>query len=138
MSNNTAVKKVKEEREQSEAMLRAQEKAADGLSNVADRIHDRSDTAKDYLGEKVSNIEEFVGEKTNEIADSSRQKLETASSLGHRAADFLDKSSDSIRNADLEEAKDRMVTKLRERPEIGIAAAGAVGILIGYLLGKRR
>ncbi len=138
MSNNTAVKKVKEERDQPEAMRRAQEKAADGLSHVAGRIHDRSDTAKDYLGEKVTNIEEFVGEKTNEIADSSRKKLETASTLGHRAAEFLDKSSESIRNADLEEAKDRMMTTLRERPEIGIAVAGAFGMLIGYLLGKRR
>jgi ElaB/YqjD/DUF883 family membrane-anchored ribosome-binding protein len=117
---------------------RTKEKVSGNLSNAAETVHQNSDSAQEFLSEKVDNAEAFLRKKTYEAGDYTQQKVERANQLGHRAGEFLENSSEYIKNFDINEAKDSVKHTLTRRPEIGIAIAGTFGLLLGLIIGGSR
>lgn len=130
-SDGKATKQVKEKIE--ENLESATDKAenlkgrvSDNISNIADKIHQGTDSGKAFLDDRV--------EKTNVLA---HEALDKASRIGHQAADAITNSSEYIKNFDIENARESVKNAVKEKPEVLILAVGVLGFAVGYLLGKK-
>lgn len=101
------------------------EKVSDNLSDIAEKVHVRSDTAQNYLFEKSDKVNSYA-----------HNTIEAANQVGHRAGDALNASSGYIRNFDLAETRQQVMDTIKQRPEVSIAVAGVFGLLIGLLIGR--
>lgn len=102
------------------------EKVTGNLSNLANKLHERSDTAQEFLDVRTDNFNEYA-----------HQAINKANQFGHRAADALNSSTDYINNFDFDKTKQQVVETIKEKPQIGLAIAGLFGLIIGLLLGRR-
>lgn len=125
------VEVVEEKFDNTKAMI------SDNLSTAAEQVHKGSDSMKEFLSEKTESAEDFVREKAYEAGELTQKTLEKANKAGHRAADLLENSSDYIRTFDVVEAKNSAIRTVKQNPEIGIAAAGIFGLLLGWFIGRR-
>ena len=105
---------------------KAKEKVSDNLANAAGNIHTKADSAQEVLDKKADVINEYA-----------HQAIDKANKLGHRTAEALDSSSEYIKNFDYEGTKDQVIETLREKPQLGFALAGILGLIIGLLIGRR-
>lgn len=105
---------------------KAKEKVSENLANAAGTVHTKADTAQEVLDEKADVLNEYA-----------HQTINKANQYGHRAADALESSSEYLKNFDYEETKDQIIETIREKPQIGFALAGILGLIIGLLLGRR-
>lgn len=103
------------------------ERFTGNLSNAASRFHEKSDSAQEFLDAGADNLSEYA-----------HQAIGKANQLGHRAADALNTSSEYINNFDFEKTKQQVVETIKQKPQIGFAAAGLFGLLLGWIIGKRK
>lgn len=106
---------------------KAKEKVSDNLATAADTVHTKADSAQKVLDETADKAAEYA-----------HQAINKANQYGHRTADALSSSSEYIKNFDYEETKEQVIETLREKPQIGFALAGILGLIIGLLIGGRR
>jgi ElaB/YqjD/DUF883 family membrane-anchored ribosome-binding protein len=133
----TAMKKDKVNLPNENKIEAIQELASEKLTRAAKNLHTKTDEVQDFLGEKVDKAEDLVRKKTYEAGDFTKQRLEKANLLGHKTADIIKASSQYVKDFNAQEAKEKVVTQIKNKPEMGIAVAGIFGVLIGYLIGKR-
>lgn len=106
---------------------KAKEKVSDNLANAAGTVHTKADTAQEVLDKSADVINEYAHQAINKVNE-----------YGHRTADALESSSEYLKNFDYEETKEQVIETLREKPQIGFALAGILGLIIGLLLGRSR
>jgi ElaB/YqjD/DUF883 family membrane-anchored ribosome-binding protein len=100
------------------ARARTGDTAADKLKNaVADQLKNAAQT----IEEKATS-----GEATGALAEYAR-----------KAADWLDSSSEYVRNLDPEQVKLEVEDKVRKNPGRSLLIAGAAGLLLGILVRRR-
>ena len=102
------------------------EKVTGNLSNLANKLHESSDSAQEFLDVRTDSFNEYA-----------HQAIGKANQFGHRAADALNVSTDYINNFDFDKTKQQVVETIKEKPQIGLAIAGLFGLIIGLLLGRR-
>ncbi len=138
MTKNTGTKKAKESNEPNQSTItKGQDRVADTLSNTAESIHSKADTAKAYLSSKAKNAEDLLRKKTYEAGDRAQQTIGKGNELGHKTAEALSRSSEYIRDFDANQAKDQMLASLKRRPEMTLTAVGLFALAIGFLVGRR-
>ena len=101
------------------------ESVSGNLLNVADKVHQRSDTTQ-----------EFLDKKTDELNALAHRTIEKANDLAHKAGDVLNSSSEFIKNFDIEETRKQVKTTVQENPGTSLVVAGVFGLLIGLLIGR--
>lgn len=102
------------------------DKVSNNLSHFADKVHQKADSGQSFLDDKAHSVGNIV-----------HQTVEKANKIGHRAADAISESSDYIKNFDLEGTKESVKAVIKERPEVTIAAAALLGLLVGFLVGRK-
>jgi len=77
-----------------------------------------------------------AGQALHQKADRSGQPTEV-SALGHRAADWLERSADYVSEMEPQRLKSDIEDKVRRNPGRSILIAGIVGLALGGLLRRR-
>lgn len=138
MSKNTAAKKAREKFDVAEEKFGVvQEAAADKLAATSENLHAKADNVHELLSEKVEEVEDKVRKKTYEAGDFTQQTLDRVNKISHKAANAVEESSEYVRDFDVKVAADKIVSTVRNRPELTITAAGIFGLLIGFLVGRK-
>lgn len=101
-------------------------KVSDNLLDVAEKVHQKSDTAQDFLSKKA--------DKANEYA---HQTIDKANQISHQAADALNTSAEYVKNFDLAETTQQIKKTMKQKPELTLTLVGIFGLLIGLLIGRR-
>lgn len=100
------------------------DKVSTNLSGVAEAVHTKADTAQ-----------EFLDNKTDKFSDYAHQAIGVANTYGHRAAGALETSSEYVKKIDINETGQQLKNTL-QKPQVGLAVAGILGIFVGLLIGK--
>jgi len=101
-------------------------KVSNNLSNIADKVHKKADSSQ-----------EFLDNKTDELGNYVHQTVQKANDLGHQAAAAINDSSEYIRNFDIQKAGESVKVAIKEKPEVVVAAAALLGLLVGFLVGRK-
>ena len=92
---------------------------------------------------RIENLKAAVANKLAEAAHIIRKESASAGSeegLGHyglRTSDFLEKSSDYVRNFDAEKFGKQVVQQVQRNPGRSLAVAASAGFIIGILIRRR-
>lgn len=101
-------------------------KLTENLSNAANKVHEKSDTALEFLDGSADNLNKYA-----------HQAINKANQFGHRAADAINTSSEYLNNFDYNQTKQQVVKTVKDKPQIGFAIAGLFGLIIGLLIGRK-
>jgi ElaB/YqjD/DUF883 family membrane-anchored ribosome-binding protein len=91
-------------------------------------------------GSTLDNVKTTVADKLKTAADALHEKVaqgnqnEKISNYGQQAERFLNRSSDYIRDLDLERVNTDIKEGVRRNPGRSLLIAGAVGLLLGVLV----
>jgi ElaB/YqjD/DUF883 family membrane-anchored ribosome-binding protein len=90
----------------------------------------------------TNNIKNTLADKLRTAADSIRRRSiraneGPAAQFGNNTADWLEKSSDYVRDFEPEKLKRDLEGKVRENPGRTLLIAGAVGLILGTLIRRR-
>jgi len=89
------------------------------------------ENVRSIIADKVHGLAEALGQ---EAAD---QGVESGSAYGRQASEWLDQSSEYIRQFDYEQVDARVREYVRQSPGRSLLIAGAVGLIIGAILRRR-
>ncbi len=85
-----------------------QEKAKNGISDVVEKVRRNSGAAQEYLSDKAGMLSEYAGSV-----------------------------KDSVKDIDFDQAKQKIIKNVKANPEASLAVAGVLGLLIGFLVGRK-
>lgn len=149
MSNNeSAVKRVRSDFENIEnqtenAFAKMKDKVGEQISNVQDKsqvvkekVSENLSTAADRVHLKSDQTQEFLDKKAEEITNLAHRTIEKANTLGHKAGDVLNSTSEYVRNFDVAETGKQVKATFKKNPGTSLLAVGIVGLLLGLLIGR--
>lgn len=90
------------------------------------------DRVKSTVADRMSRAAQRLHEQSSRAGSESE-----LSSFGNRAADWLDRSADYVKEVEPQRLKSDIETQVRRNPGRSLLIAGAVGLVLGGLLRRR-
>ena len=127
--SNSATKQVKKEMDNQ-----------NDKSNVGNDLkNESSETGNklDQLNQKVETYQEKVLDNVSNVVEKVRRNSDAAQEFLSGKAELFNEYANSIKDFDFEQTKEKVIKSVRKNPELSLAVAGVVGLLIGFLVGKK-
>lgn len=128
--SKSAAKQIKVEngKEQENA---AESKNANSVSQYDEKSTNNSS------GSSENQKNGFLSDKSDLVNQYAQLTVEKANEIGNRAAEVFASSSDYLKNIDFEQTKQQIKNTITEKPALSLAVAGAFGVLVGLLIGRK-